>query len=220
MKYLKKRLGISAVSVAIAVFSISGFADQWNRVKQENGIEVFSRPVSGSEFIEVRVVTVVKGRISSALALLDNTPSYPAWMYRCTESALLSKKNIYERITYTVTASPWPVDDRDIAIKSVITQDKKTGIVTVTLNGLPDYIPEKPGRVRMTALRGYWKFEPLGNGNIRITNQIHSEPGGSVPDSLVNSSLIEIPYFTLYNMRRLITESPYRDAVYSGITEK
>ena len=63
-------------------------------------------------------------------------------------------------------------------------------------------------------------LEPLGNGRVRITYRLHTEPGGSVPDSLVNSSLVDIPYNTLYNLQRKVLQSPYKEAKYSEIIEK
>jgi hypothetical protein len=215
---------LNTLSVLISllfIFLPAGGADnQWSRVKNSNGIEIYTRPVPGSSIKEFRAATVVQASLSSVLAMLDDTAAYTQWMYRCSYAQLLYKKDIYERITYTVTSSPWPVDDRDIAVRSVISQDKKTGIVTVSLRGLPGYIPVKSGKVRMRILNGYWMLEPLGNGRVRVTYRLHTEPGGSVPESLVNSSLVDIPYNTLYNLQRKVLQSPYKEAKYSEIIEK
>lgn len=223
MNILKtKIIKISAAlfSLLFLLIPVHGQEQNWERVKNSSGIEIFIRPVPGSAIKEFRAVTVVQGNLSSVLAMLDDTVSYPRWMYRCTEAQLLSKKDMYERVTYTVTSSPWPVDPRDIAVKSVISQNKKTLIVTVSLNGLPGYLPVKSGKVRMNRVNGYWMLEPLGSGRVRVTYRLHSEPGGTVPDSLVNSSLVDIPYNTLYNMQRLVMQSPYKDAKYKEIVEK
>jgi hypothetical protein len=214
------KISASVFSFLFVFISVHGQESNWERVKNSSGIEIYTRPVSGSSIKEFRAVTVVQGSISSVLAMLDDTASYPRWMYRCTEAQLLSKKDVYERVTYTVTSSPWPVDPRDIAVKSVISQNKKTFVVTVSLSGLPGYIPAKSGKVRMARVNGCWMLEPLGNGRVRVTYRLHSEPGGSVPDSIVNSSLVDIPYNTLYNMQRFVLQPPYKDARYKEIMEK
>jgi len=200
--------------------SAQGVDSRWERVKNENGIEIYTRLVSGSSIKEFFAATVVQGSLSGVLAVLDDTGSYTKWMYRCSHAQLLLKKNESERITYTVTSSPWPVEDRDMAVKSVISQNKRTGVVIVSLAGLPGYVPVKSGKVRITALIGYWLLEPLGNSRVRVSYSIHSEPGGSVPDTLVNSSLVDIPYNTLYNLRNMVLQSPYKEAKYRGIVEK
>ena len=204
--------------LALTIFPLLA-EGQWERVKNANAIEVYVRPVSGSAIKEFKAVTEMQSSISSILALLDDTGSYTKWMYRCTEARHLYKKNDYERITYNVVSSPWPVEDRDIAVKSVISQNKKTAVVTIKLTGLPEYIPVKAKKVRMVKLNGYWLLEPLGNGRLRVTYSMHSEPGGSVPDSLVNSSLVDIPYNTLLNLKKMVNQAPYRDAKYEEVIE-
>ncbi|MCL2025821.1 MAG: START domain-containing protein [Leptospirales bacterium] len=220
---IKKISGLVLFILSIVIsplISPSKAESQWERAKSSNMIEVFVRPVPGSAIKEFRAVTEVQSSMSAILALLDDTSSYTKWMHRCTEAKLLYEKNIYERITYNVTSSPWPVEDRDIAVRSVISQNKKTLAVTIALTGLPGYVPVKPKKVRIVKLSGYWMLEPLGAGRLRVTYRLHSEPGGSVPETLVNSSLVDIPYNTLHNLRRMVNQSPYKDAKYDEIIEK
>lgn len=206
------KLSAVLLSVLVIAFTAYGESNQWEGVKNEGGIEISLRSVPGSAIKEFRAVTSVQGRISSILALLEDYGSYTKWMHRCTEAKLLLKKNQFERVVYTVTSSPWPVEDRDIAVKSVVSQNKKTGAVTISLVGLPGYIPVRSGKVRVVRVKGFWLFEPVGKDRVRITYRLHSEPGGSLPESLVNKSLVEIPYNTLYNMKKMISMSPYKDA--------
>ncbi len=192
----------------------------WETVKNGSGITVGVQNVAGSQIKEFMAITETESTLSAIVAILDDTSAYTRWNYRCSEARLLQKKSDFERITYIVISSPWPVADRDIAVKSVIAQDPKTGVVTVTLKGLPSYTPLKDGTVRMTSLSGYWRLEPLGAGRVRVVYRLHSEPGGSVPDSLVNSSLVDIPYNTLWNLRNLVRQSPYRDVRFKAVAEK
>ena len=215
-----KKVCVLVLFILSAVVLPSVAESPWESVKNANGIEVSVRPVSGSAIKEFKAVTEVKGSISSVLALFEDAGSYTKWIYRCTEAKVLYHKNDYERITYNVTSSPWPVEDRDIPVKSIISQNKKTAVVTIALTGLPAYIPAKPKKVRMTKLNGYWLIEPLGNGRLRITYRLHSEPGGSVPDSLVNSALVDIPYNTLNNLRKMVNQSPYKDTKYDMVIDR
>ncbi|MCL1911791.1 MAG: START domain-containing protein [Leptospirales bacterium] len=215
-----KKISLFVLLIFSALILPSAAESQWERVKNSNAIEVFVKPVSGSTIKEFKAVTEIQSSISSVIALLDDTNSYTQWMHRCTEAKLLYKKNDFERITYNVASSPWPVDDRDMAVKSVISQNKETAVVTIKLTGLPEYIPAKPKKVRMVKLNGYWLLEPLGSGRLRVTYRLHSEPGGSVPETLVNSSLVDIPYNTLYNLKRMVNQSPYKGARYDAIIER
>ncbi|HPS58083.1 MAG TPA: START domain-containing protein [Spirochaetota bacterium] len=218
MKHFKK---LSIPLIALLVSFTSGFpASGWETVKEGNGIQLSVRPVPDSQVKEFMAVTVVDSSLSACVALLEDTPNYTQWNYKCIEAKLLQRKNDYERITYMATESPWPVENRDIAVKSVLTQDKKTGIVTIELKGLPDYIPGKEGRVRMASLSGYYKFEPFCSGKVRATYRLRNEPGGSVPESLVNGTVKDIVYNTLWNMRNFVQKNPYKNIHLNYIQEK
>lgn len=198
------------------VLSSSG----WIKVKDSTWIQLSVRPVQGSQVKEYMAAAVFESSLSSPVALLEDSSNYPHWNYKCIEAKLLFKKNNYERITYMATESPWPVENRDIAVRSLLTQDKNTGAVTIQLTGIPGYIPAVEGRVRMSSLNGCWIFEPLGSGKIRATYMLHNEPGGVVPESLVNGTVRDIVYNTVCNMRSQVMSSPYKNAKLSYITER
>ncbi len=192
----------------------------WKIVKENASIQLLVHPVPDSKVREYMAVAVFDSTLSAPVALLEDTPVYTQWNYKCIEAKLLFKKNDYERITYMATESPWPVENRDIAVKSLLVQDKSTGTITIKLTGIPEYIPAKEGRVRMASLHGYWIFEPLGCGKIRATYRLHNEPGGSVPDSLVNGTVKDIVYNTVLKMRSMVQKKCYKNGKLSYIKER
>lgn len=218
MIQLKKK-SILLVALLI-IFSVNLPASGWKIVKDNSGIQLYVRPVPDSKVNEYMAVTILESSLSSPVSVLEDTPNYTQWNYKCIEAKLLHRKNDYERITYMATESPWPVENRDIAVKSVLTQDKKTGIVTIELKGLPDYTPGRDGRVRMASLKGYWIFESLGNGKVKAIYRLHSEPGGSVPESLVNGTGRDIVYNTVWNMRNMVLKNPYKTIKLDYIKEQ
>ncbi|MNO08734.1 hypothetical protein D3C81_2315520 [compost metagenome] len=48
---------------------------------------------------------------------------------------------------------------------------------------------------------GLWKLVPKGAGEVEVTYQVHTEPGGSVPSWLANSFVVDAPFNTLKAMR-------------------
>jgi hypothetical protein len=218
MNYYKK-ISVAAFAVLLAL-STGLDASGWKTVKDNTWVQLSVRPVRNSKIKEYMAVAVFDSTLSAPIALLEDTPNYTRWNYKCIEAKLLLKKNDYERITYMVTESPWPVENRDIAVRSLLTQDRNTGVVTIQLTGLPDYIPPADGRVRMPSLSGYWIFEPLGGGKIRATYRLHSEPGGSVPENLVNGTVRDIVYNTVLKMRSMVQKNPYINAKLRYIKER
>jgi len=206
----------------ITLFTTSSVlsSSDWKTLKDSSGIQLSVRPVQNSQVKEYMAVAVFESSLSSPVALLEDTPNYTIWNYRCIEAKLLFKKNDYERITYMATESPWPVENRDIAVRSLLSQDRNTGIVTIQLTGLPGYVPARDGRVRMASLTGCWIFEPMGNGKIRAAYRLHNEPGGSVPESLVNGTVKDIVYNTVWNMRGMVQKTPYKNISLDYIKER
>lgn len=217
MRFLKLLL-IPGINLLIS-FSADSSSSPWKLIKDANGIQLSVRTVPGSQVKEYMAAAVFESTLSSPVSLLEDTPRYTTWNYRCIEAKLLYRKNEFERITYMATESPWPVENRDIAVRSLLAQDRSTGIVKIQLTGLPGYNPGVQGRVRMASLNGYWIFEPAGSGKIRAVYMLHNEPGGSVPESLVNGTLKDIVYTTVWNMRDMLKKNPYRDARLSYIKE-
>jgi hypothetical protein len=211
--------------ITLVLFSLlPGFSavaqGKWILTKQESRIKIFLREVAGSGLKEFKgVIYLENTRLATLVNLLDDTKSYTQWMHQCIEAKLLKKINERERITYLVVDLPWPVYDRDSICYSIIHQDKQSLAIRIDVIGKMNYIGKKSGRVRIPRMKGYWLFKPTKSGTIMVVYQMHSEPGGSIPDWLANSSVIDIPYFTLLKMRAIIKNERYRDARYPDIRE-
>jgi hypothetical protein len=127
--------------------------------------------------------------------------------------------NLKERVTYTVIHAPWPVSDRDTVTYSKIVQDPKSKIVTIYLKGVPGQYPVQSGKVRVPSLKGFWQFIPNKNGYTTVVYQLHSEPGGSLPDALANSTVVDIPYNTLLNMHKVVKQEKYQTGKIAEVQE-
>lgn len=193
---------------------------EWKLKKKDAGIEVYVRDVPGSKLMEFRgTMTLPKTSLSSLLATFDDPSTYTGWMYEVIEAKLLKKVNLYERISYTVTRAPWPVWNRDLVSHAVISQDPKTLAVTIRLTGQADYIPPVPKTIRMPKMNGMWTFQPIGAGDVMVTYQMHSDPGGDLPPGLANMAVVDLPYNTLFRLRDFIKQEKYATAVYPQIRE-
>ena len=72
--------------------------------------------------------------------------------------------------------------------------------MTVSIEGLPDYLPPNPAAVRMTSVRGRWSFVEDA-GLTRIDLDMHFEPGGSIPERLANRRVVGTPSKMLANLK-------------------
>ncbi len=208
-----------AIFVLSAGFLFADAATEFTLEKDKNGVKVFTRKIEGSALKEFKGVTSIKTSLMSLVALMDDTDAYTRWLHNVTAAKLVQKMNLKERVTHTVINAPWPVSDRDTVTYSKIVQDKKSKIVTIYLKGVPSQYPAQAGKVRVPALKGFWQFIPNKNGYVTVIYQVHSEPGGSIPDAIANATTTDIPYNTLLKMHQIVKQEKYQNGKIPEVEE-
>jgi hypothetical protein len=71
----------------------------------------------------------------------------------------------------------------------------------------------------MRSMRGVWQFRPLGQGLVEVSMSGHADPGGHIPDFLINLMIKETPYRTLLGLRHVISGAKYQQERVPGIRE-
>ncbi|WP_271411846.1 START domain-containing protein [Pseudomonas sp. Q1-7] len=175
-------------------------AEGWELARDEDGIRVFLSEVPGSRYKAYRGVVTMKTDIATLRALQEDVAGSCAWIHECEEQKLLKTEGA-QSWTYTRFNTPWPVMHRDSVIQ-VTSELGADGSVTRLLEGVPEYLPESTGYVRVTEVKGLWKLVPKGAGEVEVTYELHTEPGGSVPSWLANSFVVDAPFNTLKAMRQ------------------
>jgi hypothetical protein len=189
----------------------------WTLVKNESGIQVYTRTITGSGIKDVRVVNTVKSSLSGLIALFLDVEKYPEWMYACRESKVLRVVNSRELYNYVVTDLPWPFSDRDVISHFTLEQDSLTKIVTFTKTGEPAYIPEVEDYVRVPHFKSVYKLIPVNRDSVNVQLETHIDPGGNLPDWLINSNLINAPFKTTLEMINMLPR--YQSASFPYIRE-
>jgi len=199
---------VAVVLVAIAVWlavPLARAATVWSLARHEDGIEVYTRPVQGSGVDEFKGVAELGGDVEAILAVLRNSAGFKDWFPNTVESRLLARDGVVT-YQYSVMGAPWPISQRDNVIRSELRRDEATGVVDIGVEAAPNYYPEQPGRVRVRKAHGAWKLEPLGPRRTRVTFRMHLEPGGGIPEWLINARVVNSPFETLRNLRALIAD--------------
>lgn len=192
------------VKFRIFVFLFIIFAQSlsaWELSKEKNDIRVYTRLTDISLFKEFKGITKIKAPVSVLVSLISDPSSYQDWMHNCIGAKLLKQVDSTSRYSHVRNKSPWPAKNRDLIVFSEMSKDKSTGEVTIRLKGVPDFIPELEGFVRVPKMNGMWKFKPLGDSETEAVYQVLADPGGGLPVVLVNSASIDLPYNTLLNLR-------------------
>jgi hypothetical protein len=189
---------------------IFGVENPWLLEKEEDNIDVYIAKVKGSAIKTFRGVVTVDSSLHSVLSVIADASSYPRWLYHCKSAKMVKFVSYNEVVSHVVTDIPWPFVDRDSIIQSIKTQNPSTKTVTIRISEKPGMIGKVPNTIRVTNINGLWVLTPLHNGRLNILFQMSVDPGGSIPNWLVNSMLVDIPFYTLQNLRRVAKESQYQ----------
>lgn len=177
--------------------------DGWSLGLEEDGVVVHTRPVPGSGIEEFEGQTIIAAPAEAILSLIRDSDRFHTWFPNCPESKLLGREGNVS-MQYSVMDAPWPVSDRDNVFRSVTTRDPATGATRIDVAAAPDAHPEQPGRVRVRIARGLWSIEPLGADRARVRFRMHLDPGGGVPEWLINARVVATPFEALTNLRAAV----------------
>jgi len=199
-----KRIILSAISI-LSLLIMNGFAQEpeWKLEKEKNGISVFTREVGGMKIKEFKANTVINSKIEFLVTMVLDVNEYNKWIDNIKSAEVVKKNSEDDLYIYSEVALPWPFDNRDIVTHDIISRDRATGVVTITITGVEGIVPEKKGVVRMSESGGFWQFTPKKDGEVAVIYQYLADPGGGIPDWLVNMFLVDGPFKTLENMKRI-----------------
>lgn len=177
----------------------------WRLDREQDGIVVYTRPVEGSGIREFKGSARVAASVDSIRALLRDADHFKDWFPNTIESRLLDREgNVAYQ--YSVLDLPWPVSDRDNVFRSETETDSATGRISIRVTAAPDYHPEQPERVRVRRAIGQWLLEPVSPGETQVTFTMHLEPGGGVPQWLINTQVVETPFDALTHLRTAVAK--------------
>ncbi len=175
---------------------------EWELVKNEDDIKIYSRQASKERGLkELKVVTDVKGSLSSILSVLSDKSDFPKWVYGCGSAEMLEMVSAMETYHYQTTEMPWPVQNRDLILHTVIKQDPVTKVITMDCNGVPDFRPHNKEFLRIQSYKAFWVMTPKANGMVEINYTVNFDPAGSLPDWVVNMVAAEGPLKTIKGLR-------------------
>jgi hypothetical protein len=189
--------------ISLFLFSDTLSAQTWKLAKNKDGIKIETRFIDGWSIKQYRATIIIKTTLAKAVDAYRNPVKRKSFMKRSLDVYNIKEVSSSEIITYNLGNAPWPVADRDNITRSIFTTPTSNE-VKVTMTSLPNYIPEKSGIVRVPRTMGYWRFIDQGDGTVKVIQQSVADLGGSVPDWIVNSFIVEGPFDTLSALKGIL----------------
>jgi hypothetical protein len=95
------------------------------------------------------------------------------------------------------------VANRDCVERVKIERNEATRTTIMHITSDPKYLSPVEGVVRIEKMIAYWKIVEKADG-VEVTNEYASDPGGSLPDWVVNAQSVEGPYETFTSIQNKI----------------
>lgn len=213
-----------SIGISSPVYATNSTSEQqptfeWELKRDKDDIQIFTRKIAGSKFKQVKGIMTIPSRLSSLVALVKDNEACPEWAEMCKVSKIHEQKSDTNMLIYVLNDIPWPVTDRDVLAQVNWSQNSDSLAVKMTSIATSGILPENKSIVRLVDATSSWEFIPKDNGMIQIINQAHIDPNGPTPAWVTNMMLIDAPFKTMQNMRKVIASGKYDDARESFVAE-
>lgn len=205
--------------VSFCCTTLSLAQTEWKLKKEVDNLKVYYRESEHSTINEIKVRYIAEASLSNIVAVLKDVPGFTGWIYSCAEARVLEQKSNKETIYYSRLDFPFPMSDRDFIAKSKLWQDATTKEIFIKVIGDTDYLPAKKNIVRLPKLVVNWHIKPLTGKRVQIEYHILSDPGGSIPDWLVNLAIDKGPVNSMQAFKEMLDQAKYRTAQLAYIEE-
>jgi len=198
----------------------------WSPLGEEDGVRIYRRDIPGTSLYEFRGVGEVKASMAKIISIISEPSKMPRWLEGCIHGELVDRNYTVKdpkapfssqySVFYAITKSPWPLHNRDYVIKSHVVVTPATPSIPAGLTvdtqtiDHPKYPPVK-SMVRLPLMRSKLAMTPLGGGNERteVDFSVVLDPGGNIPDFVVNFISHDLPLKTLSALNDLVKDNDY-----------
>lgn len=190
------------ISIGILPLLVSAQSD-WKLAKSGDGVEIYTRDREEEKIKEFRAITTVQQPQKQIENLLEDIEAYPSWQDNCEESEVIKRIDKETVIGRYTSSTPFPFSDRDIVLK-MTKQPQSDGRMVYQIENAATSIEERKNFVRIPRAGGRWELESKGESATLVTYQFYADPGGNVPNWLVNMFIVQGPYNSFRQMKELL----------------
>lgn len=193
--------------ISMGFISFGGMAWDQHPLEEDSSVSVWTKPVSGSDFKAFKGQILINANVNRILSVIQDTQNLPEWYYKSKYAEQLQRINPDQSLNYSITSMPWPVSDRDSVILATVTRHTN-GHITINMKGQPEDYPAQANLVRVPTLNGSWHLEKVEEYVTIVTLQIATEPGGEIPSWLANAMVVDMPFYSLTNLKKRVEKQP------------
>ncbi|ELB2281248.1 START domain-containing protein [Vibrio alginolyticus] len=201
---LHLRMGALTLATLISAGTDASANENWQFESDKDGITIYSREHSDG-LVEIRARMFTPTSYGAFLTLLEDSDNIPNWIDNASHSRVLNQISATENIVYTQFKAPWPAKNRDMVTYSKYWVDDLG--FTIEIKSAPDsYLAEQNGYVRIRSVDATWELQKLTNDTTLVEYKAFADPGGLLPNWLINKLSKESAWATFSNLRKELPE--------------
>lgn len=200
---------ITRILTGLFVFtSLTTEADvkAWRFSKEQDDVVVYERYRDGLPLKQYRGVVEVNARPDKVVRFLQQIDNIDDWHYRVAQVELLQTVGMTSGYVHIINSAPWPVKWRDVVCRIDLIADSDSGQVHIRLTSIDDYLVSSPDFIRAPTVEALWVVSPTDKGSSEVVYELFVDPGGRLPKWLFNSVAMDVPLYTLINLRTRIND--------------
>jgi hypothetical protein len=217
--------GLFMLSEASSFVWKSSGSNAWKLVSDQNGIRIWTLKTPGSSLLKVKGEMRTNARLSSIVAILEETEVMDKSV-GIAKTTVLEKKetpSLYMMYVHYVhdlsVPTGLPIAPREFILQMHHSQDPVTKAVQINVLAAPNKLPPNKAFVRITHLNNIWTVRPLPNGEVDLQAEADVDLGGNLPDFFKNLMMPEVIKGLCTSVRKLSGQDRYVNAKVAYIRE-
>lgn len=179
-------------------------AQDWEFIKEKDGIKMFTRAQENSSFKCFRGETCFYSRLEALDHYIGVANNFDQWDENIRELKLLESQAGQHITCYFVYRTPWPLSNRDFCVDVSVSIDSARQTKIVYANPMKNELPERKGIVRAKSYWLKWTLTVTENNSINGILEGFIDPGGLVPSWLYNMVIVEVPYKVIKGIKQKV----------------
>jgi len=175
----------------------------WEKIGNDDGVEVFKKDVPGSPFVAFRGEGVIDAPLWKVFSVMADDKRSIEWVDDLVEFHVIRNVSQFERIEYNHVGTPFVVKDRDFVMDIKVVPDHLKRTILVLMHSVGDPAAPETKYVRGVIMESSFILRSIdAGGKVLMTAEVHVDPKGSIPSWLVNLLQKDWPHNTLYKLRK------------------
>lgn len=181
--------------------------DDWNLVRNEENIKVYTRLTSKSDFKEVLLKTTLSTDHESLIQIIKDFDHYSDWIENCATARLVQENTDELFYYYFEMEATWPIDNRDMVLKTTLKTSDDNNLLTMNAVAVDGMVGEKEDIVRVEDMELIIKLKRIEGNRHELSYYASMDPAGRVPAWVVNLTIEDGPFNTVKNLKKKLQKN-------------